>query len=384
MSKIEKLIAQLCPNGVEHVSLDSLFTLRKGENLTNEQAVPGSYPVITASRGSALTHNDFNFSGEYITISSHGAYAGFVSYYNEKFWLGNNVFLFESNGKKVSTRFYFHVLKTLAHALLATVNTGGIPYINAKDLSRLRVPYPPIEIQCQIVEILDAFTEFEAELEAELEARKLQFEFYREGYFNFDRKISFLTLGSLCDIGDGLHGTPNYSDFGDYYFINGNNLRNGEIFLDDSTKRVDSTVYAKNGITFDELSTVFMSINGTVGNLALYRGQNIVLGKSVGYFKTNGEKLNAKYLFFLLQTNFAKTYFTRQLTGSTIRNLGLKALRNFEIPCPSLEEQENIVRRIENFEDLAVRELPAEIRARKQQFEYYRNRLLTFKELEFA
>jgi len=199
----------------------------------------------------------------------------------------------------------------------------------------------------------------------------------------FDDDVPKVALSTLCDIGDGLHGTPQYNDAGTYAFINGNNLSGGKIVLNNRTKYVDEDAYKKHGIVFND-RTILMSINGTIGNLAIYNGERIVLGKSAAYFKVVSNTLNLRFLYYMLQTSYAHQYFFDRLTGSTIKNLGLKALRSFNIPLPTIEEQERIVAILDRFDALCndlTSGIPAEIEARQKQYEYYRDKLLSFKEM---
>lgn len=189
-------------------------------------------------------------------------------------------------------------------------------------------------------------------------------------------------MSELCKIGDGLHGTPIYNDNGEFYFINGNNLDNGRIVFNNKTKRVDEIMYNKHGIDFTIENTVFLSINGTIGSVALYNNEKIVLGKSVAFFNIESTELYSRYLYYFLQTNYSTNYFEAQKTGSTIKNLGLSALRNYKIPIPPLEEQKRIVSILDKFDTITTsicEGLPKEIELRKKQYEYYRDLLLTFK-----
>ena len=140
----------------------------------------------------------------------------------------------------------------------------------------------------------------------------------------------------ISKIGDGIHGTPVYSEDGDYYFINGNNLIDGKIFLFPETKKVQS-----NQITVSDASlkknTILMSINGTIGSLAWYRDEKVMLGKSVAYLTT--EEFNRKFIYSILQTPKIVKHFNNNLTGTTIKNLGLKTIRDTIISLPSLPEQ---------------------------------------------
>lgn len=130
---------------------------------------------------------------------------------------------------------------------------------------------------------------------------------------------------------------------------------------------------------------MFLSINGTIGNVALYNNEQIALGKSVAYFVVNPLFLNVKFLYHYFQSKHARIYFESNSTGSTIKNLGLKALRNMVISVPSLAEQERIVSILDKFEALVnnlSQGLPAEIAAVQEQYEYYRNKLLSFQKIK--
>ncbi len=123
----------------------------------------------------------------------------------------------------------------------------------------------------------------------------------------------------VSKIGDGLHGTPIYSDDGDVYFINGNNLISGKICVGEDTKRVTSSAQSKDDKALNE-NTILMSINGTIGNLAWWHGESLMLGKSVAFINVDG--FDKRFVYAYLQTSLAYCYFQDSLTGTTIRNLG--------------------------------------------------------------
>ena len=145
-------------------------------------------------------------------------------------------------------------------------------------------------------------------------------------------------------LGDGIHGTPEYDNTGDIYFVNGNNLNDGIITIKDDTKRVNSTEAAKQKRTLTE-STVLVSINGTIGKVAFYNNEKIILGKSACYFNLLG-CINKVYVKCIIETEYFSEYAKKVATGTTIKNVPLAGMRNFLIPLPSLSEQSRIVHRM--------------------------------------
>jgi type I restriction enzyme S subunit len=143
-------------------------------------------------------------------------------------------------------------------------------------------------------------------------------------------------------IGDGLHGTPMFDNLGDYYFINGNNLK---IYFYDSTKHINKIEYNRYRTELNEQS-VLLSINGTIGNIAFYDNEKIILGKSVAYINLL-KNIDKEYISIFLKSKIAWNYFKEKHTGTTIKNLGLAALRDCPIPLPPLAEQKRIVAKIE-------------------------------------
>lgn len=148
-------------------------------------------------------------------------------------------------------------------------------------------------------------------------------------------------LGEVCsEIGDGLHSAPKYNDNGEVFFINGNNLVDGHIVIDPlKTRRVSKETFEKNNKHLDN-NTLLLSINGTIGNLAYYQGEQVMLGKSIAYLKVNG--IDHFFLYTSLQTAEILNSFMISLTGTTIKNLGLEAIKNTIIAVPKLEEQHKI------------------------------------------
>ena len=158
-------------------------------------------------------------------------------------------------------------------------------------------------------------------------------------------------LSSIVSLlGDGIHGTPEYSENGNVYFINGNNLFDGQILIKPDTKKVSNEEAVKHSRLLNE-STVLVSINGTIGNIAFYSGENVVLGKSACYFNLlNG--IEKEYIKVVLQTDYFLEYAKCVATGSTIKNVPLSGMRNFLIPIPSTNEQQFIIYKLSSLKPL--------------------------------
>ncbi|EMS3560589.1 TPA: restriction endonuclease subunit S [Escherichia coli] len=385
MSELNYLEKLLDGTEVEWKALGDVTSVLRGKRLTkNLLSAEEKFPVFHGGLEPLGYYNKSNRPANTVMIINVGASAGTVGYSTVDFWSSDGCFCLEHN-ELLNNRFLYFALIGYQSLLKSKVRVAGIPTLDAIVVNKLLIPIPcpenpekSLAIQSEIVRILDKFTA----LTAELNMRKKQYNYYRDQLFSFGaHDVKRLKLGELCVIGDGLHGTPEYDANGDYFFINGNNLGYQKISFNDNTKKVNDSMFKKHGIHFDPINTVFLSINGTIGNVSFYNNEKIVLGKSVAYFKIKSPELHTRYLFYFLQTNYAKQYFENQKTGSTIKNLGLKSLRAFEIPIPSYDEQLYIVATMDKFYNLTnsiTEGLPREIELRQKQYEYYRDLLFSF------
>ncbi len=228
----------------------------------------------------------------------------------------------------------------------------GVPNLHLKEIREVQIPFPnSLPEQKQIVKTLDlAFGQIDqakANLEQnlknakELFASKLNEVFSQRGE-GWEEK----TLKEITSIlGDGLHGTPKYSDDGEYFFINGNNLNNGKIIFKEKTKRVTVEEYNKYKKKLNS-RTVFVSINGTLGNVAFYNDEKIILGKSACYFNLL-DGIDKNFIkYFILSPSLIK-YLHYSSTGATIKNVSLKTMRELKIHLPCFVKQQNIVKELD-------------------------------------
>jgi len=229
--------------------------------------------------------------------------------------------------------------------------TGLIGGVSKSKFQNILIYIPPIAKQVQIVKTLDkAFETIEqakVNIEKNIQNSKELFQSRLNEIFSgkgdgWEEK-TFKEITTI--LGDGLHGTPKYSENGEYYFINGNNLNNGKITFKENTKRVSHEEYQKYQKNLNE-RTVFVSINGTLGNVAFYHNEKIILGKSACYFNLI-ESINKYFVKYFLQSPFFVKYAHAEATGATIKNVSLKTMRELKINLPTETEQTNIVKELD-------------------------------------
>lgn len=242
---------------------------------------------------------------------------------------------------------YYYLKSDFAIQKIRAVATGSV-----RDNLKLAMLYEfPIEIpviaeQRKIVDRLDRVKWLielrEKELQSLDELIKARFvELFGNPITN-DKGWNVAELNSVCDgIGDGLHGTPEYDDSGEYPFINGNNLMNGTIEITPATKMVNEDTYKKHYIELTK-NAILLSINGTLGKMAFYNGEEVMLGKSACYCNLKPE-INRDFVYGVMKTDAFAGYLERNATTSTIKNVGLKAIRGFKLILPPKNLQNQFV-----------------------------------------
>ena len=185
MSKIDNLIQELCPDGVEYKILESVVKMHSGSFVKKDlQDDSYPYPVMNGGTGATGFYKEFNSNANCIAVSSRGANCGAINYMTQKFWAGNSCYVLDPISEEINGRYLYHVLACLLPAEVEKKKqVAGIPALNTKPLMQLLIPVPPIEVQEEIVRVLDSF----AELEAELEARRRQYAYYRDQLLTFNK-----------------------------------------------------------------------------------------------------------------------------------------------------------------------------------------------------
>lgn len=258
----------------------------------------------------------------------------------------------------LNSEYGFHSLKS--------IQTGALhPHLNCDTVKTIKIPMPSVSEQCKIVSFLDHET---AKIDALIEKQQRLIALLKEKRQAVishavtkglnpdapmkDSRVEWLgevpehwdvpkLIHRASAIGDGLHSTPEYQDGTGYYFVNGNNLSDGKIFISDTAKEVPKEQYVKHYIYLDS-NSVLLSINGTIGNVALYQNEPVILGKSAAYINCT-DSLLPEYLLFYLQSSQLKYYYDLEVTGTTIFNLSLNSIRQMKVCIPPWNEQKKIV-----------------------------------------
>lgn len=370
MSKLEELIKEFCPNGVGYVKIRRICkSLPKGTLKTSELVEGGMYPVINAGKDLYGYYSQCNNNGDAFTLSSRGEYAGSVNYFENKFWAGGLCYPYTSSNPEIClTKFIYYYLKNIEKYIRCTmVAEGSIPALNKKDLQELQIPLPALPVQREIVRILDSFTLYSAELTAELTARRKQYEFYRDKLLTFDDTISAnvkkIELGNIADIAVGTKPEQVFEEKNLYEYINAGTTNSGYV---DSYNCLGDTV------------TTPSRGQGGIGFVG-YQRQNFWLGPLCYKIKSNTDEVLTKYIFHYLQNNTNLILSLKKEGG--VPAVNRSDLVKIPLIYPPRAVQERIVKVLDNFDaicsDLGIG-LPAEIEKRQKQYEYYRDKLLTF------
>ncbi|WP_179991174.1 MULTISPECIES: restriction endonuclease subunit S [unclassified Acinetobacter] len=260
--------------------------------------------------------------------------------------------------ENISSEYLYYYLKRIRD-LAESLGTGTtFKELSGSACKKLPFVLAPLAEQQEIVRQLDVMLAQVEQIKARLDAIPAILKKFRqsvladavsgkltEEWRGKAKEWESTTLAECTHrIGDGLHGTPQYVENGEYHFVNGNNLIDGEIVIKESTKSVNSLEFEKHKRDLGE-NTLLLSINGTIGNLAFYQNEKIILGKSACYLNFN-EKMNRDFGYILLSSEFFIQYAHEVATGATIKNVPLKGVRNYQFLLPSLEEQVEIVAKV--------------------------------------
>ncbi len=399
MSRLDDLIQQLCPSGIEYKKVKNVYKRLRGTPITAAEmkkiATPdgeikifaGGKTVINAKAQDIFGNNIIRVPA--VLVQSRGIID--VVYYEKPFTFKNEMWAYTAT-ERISVRFLFYVLKNNILALRkAASGMGSLPQISLSVTEKLLIPVPPLPVQEEIVRILDKFTALEAELEAELEARRKQYEFYRDQLLTFGDEVEWKPLGEIIiSLKTGLNPRKNFNlntpDASNYY-VTVRELNGTSVVFYDKTDRInDDALRLINNRSKLEKGDLLFSGTGTIGRTAFISETpvNWNIKEGVYVIKPQQGKINPKYLLYILNTTRIRQQIDNKVVGSPVSSIPMAELKKIRIPVPPLAEQERIVAILDKFDTLVndiSSGLPAELEMRRKQYEHYRDRLLTFKPL---
>ena len=387
MSRLDELIAELCPDGV-HIQKLKDITLKISDgmhNLPKGSAEQGRYPILSAQNiNNGIISLDTNrwvdkdiFDREnnrtdvqkgdvLLTIVGAIGRTAVVST-DLKALFQRSICVIKPNTKVVLSQYLKHALGSSKIQAYMQVNAHGAAQkgLYLKQVGEIKLPIPPLEVQREIVHILDSFTLLTAELTAELTARKKQYEFYRNTLLTFDNTIKIVPLADIADIGTGSSNTNEGLEEGKYPFY----VRSQEPLR-------------KNEYEYDETAIITAGDGVGVGKVFHYIEGKYALHQRAYRIHINTPDVLPRYYFHYMRTAFLP-YIQKTMFQGSVASIRRPMLNQFPVPVPTLEVQKRLVNVLDNFESICTDlniGLPAEIEARQKQYEYYRDLLLTFAE----
>lgn len=407
MSKLERLIQQYCPDGVEYVPLSSIGTIKRGNGLQKKDFVKAGigcihygqiYTKFGLFTNKTLTYVDKELADHLLHIEKGDLVIACTSENVEDVckavaWLGDDsivtgghscVLHHNQNPKYIA---YFFQTESFQRQKRKYAYGTKVIDIKPDSIGKIEIPLPPLPVQEEIVRILDAFTELQAELQAELQKRLQQYEYYKwnifEGLSCPTKHITDVALVK-ARVGWQRLTTAEYQETGDYYLITGTDFKNGKIdfnscvFVSKERYEMDPNIIVGKG-------DILITKDGTLGKVAFMAeepNKPTTLNSGVFRIHTTDLQVSSRYLFHYFTSKYFTDFVNSVKTGSTIPHLTQQGLVSLNIPIPSLEEQNRVVSILDRFDTLTTdltQGLPAEIEKRRQQYEYYRDKLLTFR-----
>jgi len=390
----------MMPNGWNIATLGDHITIKSGYSPSKYNlSVSGAYPFVKVEDMNNCTKHQF-LSRAYTEVNGQPVPKGAVIFpkrgaaiMNNKVRITGNDMYLDTNmmalipkGSVCSEYLYYTLVREELHRI---ADTSTIPQINNKHITPYRFNLPPLPEQHKIATILSTWDKAISTTERLIDSSRQQKKSLMQQLLRgkkrllddsgkmFEAEWEKVKLEDLSTkISDGIHSTPKYADVSQVRFVNGNNLKNGKIVFQKSTKYVDEENAMKHRRNLSN-RTLLMSINGTIGNLATYNGENIVLGKSSCYMNIK-QGIDLRFVFFKLASSTIQSYFISELTGSTIKNLSLKTIKTTRFELPSYEEQQKIATVLTNA-DKEIELLEQQLTDLKQEKKALMQQLLTGK-----
>ena len=405
MSKLDELLRELCPNGVEHKRIGDFAMCFPGatpktthpeywENGTipwmssgevNQEEVTFTEKKITQKGYDATSTKMVPANTVVIALAGQGKTRGSVAITRISLCTNQSLCAIVTD-ETVLSEYLFHYMRSQYLKLRdLSAGNGTRGGLNMKMIESYLVPVPPVEIQSEIVGILNGFTNLLMELSAELTARKTQYRYYRDKMLTFgdDDKFKWENLGDVCDILTGYPFDSSQFQVSGVRLMRGMNIKRGNLFFSEEINRYWNSADGLEKYLLKENDIVIAMDGSLVGkSFGIVQAEYLPLLLVQRVARIRSKQVNNRYIYHYIACRFP-SYVEKKKTGGAIPHVSQKDIASFRVPIPSADVQNRIVNVLDNFEkicsDLNIG-LPAEIEARQKQYEYYRDKLLTFAE----
>jgi type I restriction enzyme S subunit len=319
-----------------------VLEIKNGRNQRAVENPNGAYPIY-GSGGAMGYADDFICQAHTVVIGRKGN-INKPLFVDVPFWNVDTAFGLEAKRNVLLPKYlYYFCLRYDFEKLNKAVT---IPSLTKADLLKIEIELPKLSIQEDIVSRLESIERVKLLRQYQLRTLdtliKARFVEMFGNPVDNEKGWDVVSLEEACDgIGDGLHGTPEYDDTGEYPFINGNNLIDGTIVITPGTKFVNEETYKRHYIDISE-NAILISINGTLGKLAFYNKETVMLGKSACYCNLKPE-MKREFVYAVMKSDSFAKFLEDNATASTIKNVGLKAMRGYKLIIPPDELQNEFI-----------------------------------------
>jgi type I restriction enzyme M protein len=327
------------------VFLNEIAEIQKGKTITEEKATKGSIPVIAGGQSPAYFHNESNRDGNIITVSASGAYAGFVNYFQDPIFASDCNTIKSKDEKVITTKLVFHFLKSIQKDIYKLQRGQAQPHVYADDLSKVKIPLPPLDIQQKIVAEIEALEKQEQKAIEQMDKLKNEIkEIYHNSKSNFNNTV----LSNEIEIIGG--GTPktDISEYwnGDIPWLSINDFKGNNKFVTNTEKKITQLGLVKSSTKLLNKGDLIISARGTVGELAIL-SIPMTFNQSCYGLRAKNNLLN-EYLYYCLK--FEIQQFKEVAYGAIFDTITTRTFDSIKIPLPTIEEQKKIVAEIEKIE----------------------------------
>ena len=344
----------------------------------------GSYPVVNGGKEYSGYTDKFNENANSITISQGGESAGFVNWVNISFWAGAHCYVVEIP-EGYDSRYLYHTLKNKERDIQLSKQGAGIPGLNRDTLYKQVIPVPTLSVQTRIVGILDTFTSSIENLKEQIALRRKQYEYYRDQLLDLEGKEieSRLSFGEDFQLKArvGWQGLTKkeYRTTGEYKLVTGTDFTSNLRIDFNNCVYVDKERYEQDDYIKLRVDDVLITKDGTLGKVAYIDVIDMPATLNGGVFVVRDlqKRVLPKFIMYYLTSYHFKKWMQQNHTTGSIQHLTQKLLSSFNIPVFKISEQQRIVSILDTF-DVCINNLESQLVQREKQYEYYRNKLLTF------